>query len=225
MSTARTHKEDFNMSEGLKKRGGSPERIKTNCRPSDKATKPTEQKENNMYQPLTEELREILDKHREWLELMNKDPLAVLTEEEMGLRADLGAFTMLRDYDFSYVTLSYALADGVDFSGCKFTKANLKGLHAPYAVFNDCLMVSANLREMYGKETSFVKANLTHADLSHSFLEEADFEGADLTDARLNGTHMNGARTSHTCLKGADFRFFFSGRNNLVASQIMRMAQ
>lgn len=178
-----------------------------------------------MYASLSEELREIISHHQQWLKLSNENPYAVLTEEEMGLRADLGMFPSLRDYDFSYVNLSYAFMDCVDFSGCNFTKANLKGVNARSTIFNDCLMISTCLRNIVGTEASFIRANLTHADLSHSFIEEANFDYAHCEDTKFHGTHADRAKMDKAYLKWSHLRLFSWGRNNLVASQIMRMAQ
>ena len=176
-----------------------------------------------MYTSLSEELREILENHSQWLELMNKNPRPVLTENQMSLRADLGNMS-LRDLDLYGINLSYASAINTDFSGSRLTNANLKGLYAPDARFEDCTIISASFRNIYGKGVSFYMSNLSKCDFSHSFIADANFDHADLADVRFHGCHMDGATMTHAPIKGADFRFFNIGKDDLVAIEIMRMA-
>lgn len=177
-----------------------------------------------MYASLSEELREILENHSQWLELMNKNPRPVLTEKQMSLRADLGSQSF-RDLDLYGVDLSYATAINTDFSGSRLTNANLKGLYAPDARFEGCTIISATFRNFYGKGASFYLSNLSKSDFSHSFIADANFDRADLADVKFHGTHMDGATMSQAPIKGADFRFFNIGKDDLVAIEIMRMAQ
>lgn len=177
-----------------------------------------------MYSSLSEELREILSNHSQWLELMNKNPRPVLTEKQMSLRADLGNMS-LRDLDLYGIDLSYASAINTDFSGSRLTNGNLKGLYAPDARFEDCTIISATFRNFYGKGSSFYLSNLSKCDFSHSFIANANFDQTDLADVKFHGCHMDGATMTHAPIKGADFRFFNIGKDDLVAIEIMRMAQ
>lgn len=177
-----------------------------------------------MYASLSEELREILSNHQQWLALMNQNPRPVLTEKQMSLRADLGSRSF-RDLDLYGIDLSYASAINTDFSGSRLTNANLKGLYAPDSRFEDCTIISASFRNFYGKGASFYMSNLSKCDFSHSFIAYVNFDHTDLADVKFHGTHMDGVTMSQAPIKGADFRFFNIGKDDLVAIEIMRMAQ
>lgn len=177
-----------------------------------------------MYQPLTEELREILERHRQWVDLMNRNPLMALVEEQMKLRADLNNRD-LKGYDFSYINLNYANLSGTDFSRCRLNNAELKGAYLKNAIFEDARMISATLRCSYAQGASFLRAILTQSDLAHTILFDTDFTGADINDVKFHGSFMNENTKGLDDVKGADFRFFHPGKSDLVAIQLMKKAR
>lgn len=125
------------------------------------------------------ELREILRKHKDWLE--NKDD---------GVMARFG------ESDLSRENLSYMILCGADFTGANLLEANLD-----ISNLSNAILVNTNLRN-----ATLTNANLNGANLSCTDLSCADLNGANLTGADLTGANLMGADLYDVDLTGADLR-------------------
>ncbi|HCF2955926.1 TPA: pentapeptide repeat-containing protein [Pseudomonas aeruginosa] len=102
-----------------------------------------------------EELAEIIEKHRLWLD-----------DEEWGERADLSGA------DLSGANLSYAYLRGANLSG-----ADLSGANLSYAYLR-----GANLSYAYLRGANLSGADLSGANLSYAYLRGANLSGANLSE-------------------------------------------
>ena len=101
-----------------------------------------------------EELKEILDKHKKWL-----------NDEEGGERANL-SYADLRYADLYNANLSYANLRYADLSNANLSNANLYNADLRYANLYNANLYNANLSY----------ANLSYADLSNANLSYADLD-------------------------------------------------
>ena len=118
-----------------------------------------------MYREITqEELKEILRKHKLWLE-----------GDSSGVKANL------RGANLSDADLSEADLRGADLSDADLHGADLRGADLRGADLSDADLRGADLRgaDLRG-------ADLRDADLSGADLSDADLSGADLSDADLD---------------------------------------
>ena len=120
-----------------------------------------------------EQLNDILEKHKKWLEV-----------EEDGARADL-SYANLRGVNLSYADLKGADLSGVNLRGANLSGANLRSADLNYANLSDI-----NLRW----------ANLSGADMKGANLSDANLKSADLRLADLSGADMRGADIDFSCL-------------------------
>ena len=126
-----------------------------------------------------EELNEILEKHKKWLE-----------DNEVGERADLSVA------DLSGANLSVANLSVADLSGANLSRADLSGANLRWA----------NLRVADLRWANLSGADLRGADLSGANLSGADLSGADLSVANLSVANLSVADLSGANLSGADLR-------------------
>ena len=126
-----------------------------------------------------EKLKEILERHRKWL-----------NDEDGGERANLcGAY------------LCGAYLCGADLCGAYLCGADLRGANLCGANLYGADLRGANLRGADLREADLRGANLRGADLRGADLREANLRGANLCGADLRGANLRGAD-----LRGADLR-------------------
>ncbi|MBQ6533651.1 MAG: pentapeptide repeat-containing protein [Opitutales bacterium] len=127
----------------------------------------------------TKKLKEIIEKHKLWLQ-----------GKAGGERADL------RDADLRKADLRDAYLRGADLRKADLRAADLSGAYLRGAYLRDAYLRGANLRE----------AALRGADLSGAYLRDADLSGADLRDADLRDADLRRANLRGADLRGADLR-------------------
>ena len=101
-----------------------------------------------------EELNEILEKHKKWL-----------NDEEDGERADLSGANLSR------ANLSRANLSGANLSGAYLSRANLSGANLSGADLSWAYLSRANLSGANLSRANLSRANLSEADLSRANLE------------------------------------------------------
>ena len=116
-----------------------------------------------------EELAEVLEKHRLWLD-----------DEEDGEQAYLSYANL------SYANLGYANLSGANLGGANLSGANLSGAN----------LGGANLSGAYLSYANLSYANLGYANLSGANLGGANLSGANLSGANLGGANLSGAYLS-----------------------------
>lgn len=129
----------------------------------------------------TQELQDILEKHRKW---MNYEP--------DGVRASLYEYN-LQGINLSGANLSYA-----DLRGADLQEANLLGTNLCGADLSE-----VNLRGALLRRTDLRRANLRGADLYGADLREADFQWADLSKADLRESNLSGSKLQGTNISDA----------------------
>jgi uncharacterized protein YjbI with pentapeptide repeats len=122
----------------------------------------------------TEQLKEILEKHKKWL-----------NNEDDGIRANLSD-TDLRDANLKYASLSGANLKYTNLSGANLSGANLR----------DADLYGANLSGANLKYANLMGANLSAANLRDADLMGANLMGVDLRGANLRGADLRGADLS-----------------------------
>lgn len=143
----------------------------------------------------TEELNEILEKHKIYL---NKS-----CEDWKNYRADL-SYVDLKGVNLENVNLAYA-----NLNDANLEKANLKNANFNYASFihanlNGTDLKDANLKNANLNYTSFIRANLACVDFEKAKLNSANFEHANLIKANLNKTSLRNTNFNHSNLNGAN---------------------
>ena len=119
-----------------------------------------------------EKLKEILERHRKWL-----------NDEDGGERADLRG-----------ANLYGAILRGADLHGANLRGANLYGAILRGANLRGANLYEANLRGANLYEANLRGANLRGANLYEANLRGANLRGADLCGANLRGANLCGAK-------------------------------
>jgi hypothetical protein len=133
-----------------------------------------------------EELKEILEKHKLWLEDQTKG-------EKANLRGAILSRADLRGAD-----LREAYLGGANLFETNLREANLSG-----ADLSRADLFEANLRG----------ADLSRADLHEAILSRADLNGANLHEAILNRAYLNGANLSGAYLSHTIVNSFTLGKH------------
>ena len=164
-------------------------------------------------------LKEILDKHKKWVD-----------EEEGGERANL-SFADLSLVDLSFVdlfdanlkftnlshaNLSHADLSHVDLTGSDLTRANLRYTDLRNADLSFVNFKTANLNEADLSSTNLCEANLKSADLINAKLRYANLSEANLTCADLEGADLSHTDLTYANLMSADLR-----NTNLSCANLM----
>ena len=134
--------------------------------------------------------------------------------------------TSARFADFSRAKLMSAEMTGIDASFAKFEEADLDGAQLPYGILTGTNFSSARLR--YANMTggiqaigaNFLIASLQGADLSGAKLFGADFGTAGLTAATLDHAHLEGANFQDASLEGASLEKTILRGANLSRAKI-----
>ncbi len=126
----------------------------------------------------TTELKEILEKHKKWV-----------NGEDGGERANL------RGANLCNATLCDAKLRGADLVNANLAGADLRGANLCDANLSGADLVNANLAGADLSGADLCVANLRGADL-----RGADLSGADLCVASLRGADLRGADLDYSCL-------------------------
>ena len=137
-----------------------------------------------------EELKEILIKHKMWL-----------NNEEDGEKADLRSANLsyadLRYANLSYANLSYANLSSADLSYADLRSANLRSANLSSANLSYADLRSANLSYANLRSANLSSADLSYADLSYANLSSADLSYA-LSDLKFISLTCIGSRKGMT---------------------------
>ena len=125
-----------------------------------------------------EELKEILEQHKLWLD----------SNEKEGKCADL------TDADLTWA----------DLTGANLTSADLRGSNLNFANLRRADLTSADLSHTNLTSVDLSGAVLTDADLTDTDLRRADLAFANLSDANLSGANLSGANLLETDLRRAN---------------------
>ena len=131
-----------------------------------------------------QELKEILRKHKLWLED---------SDQQDAERADLSCA------DLSRANLSCA-----DLSGAYLSCANLSGANLSCADLSGAYLSCANLSGAYLSRADLSGANLSRAYLSGAYLSCANLSGAYLSCANLSRADLSGANLRDADLRDAE---------------------
>ena len=146
---------------------------------------------NNCMRVLTkEELQEIIDKHKHWL---NKD-----CEGWESMKADL-SYVDLKGADLKGVDLSYANLKGVNLRNTDLKDANLRNANLRYAKLNNAVLRSTCLNDadLSGAcliDADLCNAKLRNANISNAILRCAELRNADLSNVDLRCTNLSDAK-------------------------------
>ena len=160
-----------------------------------------------------EELREILEQHKLWLDSNETEgKCADLSDADLSgadlSDADLSGVNLygadLRCADLSGADLSGAILTGADLTSVDLFAANLTGANLTNANLTDAILYGVNLTRAILYGVNLTRANLTGANLTDVCLEYANLTDANLTDANLTGANLYGADLRRADLTGAD---------------------
>ncbi|MCY1277857.1 Pentapeptide repeats (8 copies) [compost metagenome] len=143
-----------------------------------------------------EELAEIIEKHRMWLEYEEGGERANLSDAYLG-GANLGGAN-LRRANLRDAYLSDAYLGGAYLGGANLRRANLRD-----ANLSDAYLGGANLRRANLRGANLSGANLSDAYLSDAYLGGANLRRANLRRANLRDANLSGANLSDAYLGGA----------------------
>jgi hypothetical protein len=132
----------------------------------------------------TEQLTQILESHKLWMNDDKKGQRADLSEADL-IRANLSEADLIR------ADLRGANLRGADLSGANLNEANLRGANLSGADLRGTNLRGADLRGANLRGADLSEANLRGADLSEVNLSEADLSGANLSGANgiFNASH------------------------------------
>jgi hypothetical protein len=158
----------------------------------------------------TEKLKEILEKHKKWL-----------NDEDGGVRAEFYG-NNLSGINMCDADLRYAIFVGVDLSHailkkCKLSYSVLCGITISKAdiSFSNMSFADMSIADMRGTNLDCTDLHgarlcgtiLQKASLKASDLSVTDLRGADLRDANLTGANLNGAHMENANLRGANLDY------------------
>ena len=131
----------------------------------------------------TEELKEILDKHRQWL-----------IDHDDGERANLSNVDLcnvnLYGVNLAYANMQDADLRWVDLQCANLQYANLRNADLHHADLEYANLYCADLRGSDFRDANLQCANLNSSDLRCANLRYADLRGTDLRDANLYGNDL-----------------------------------
>ena len=130
----------------------------------------------------TEELEEVLRKHKLWIE--NGD-------NEYGEKAELSGYN-LRHYNLSGVNLSYADLSYTDLSYTELSYTNLTGSDLSCCNLMGSNLNCSNLRCSILDNSDLRGANLEHCDLSLAHLRNSKFRLTNLMGSNLANSSLRG---------------------------------
>jgi hypothetical protein len=177
-----------------------------------------------------EELAQILDSHKKWLNGDFSGSLANLSGANLS-RANLSLANLsganLSLANLSGANLSLANLSGADLSGANLSRANLSGANLSLANLSGADLSGANLSgadlsraNLSGADLS--RANLSRADLSRANLSGADLSRANLSLANLSGANLSGVRNAHIPLSCPETGSFI-GFKKCANSKIVKL--
>jgi hypothetical protein len=162
------------------------------------------------------ELEEILEKHRKWLNNKDGGEQADLRSAVLN-NANLQC-TNLRGADLRCADLSGANLQYADLSGANLKEANLQKINLQFVDLSNANLSGtdsqkadlqyANLQCTNLKGAYLRFANLSVADLSGADLSDVDLRCADLSEANLSDANLQGADLFYANLKGAERPWF-----------------
>ena len=138
-----------------------------------------------------EELKEILKKHRLWL------------EGEGGERADLTKADLTKA-DLSKANLTGANLTGANLTGANLSRADFSEANLTGAYLSRANLTGTDLNRAYLTLAHLSRADLSQANLNLAYLREADFSEADLSGATLGIANLIEANLSGANLGGAN---------------------
>lgn len=140
----------------------------------------------------SEQLDEILDAHRKWVE----------TKKAKGKRAELKGFNLraknlegenLQGANLQATDLREVKLLGANLQGAILQGANLQGAELFGAKLQEARLQKANLQEANMQETKLQNAKLQEARLQGTNLQAADLHEANLQEANLRNANLAGA--------------------------------
>ncbi|MGH9426105.1 MAG: pentapeptide repeat-containing protein [Terriglobia bacterium] len=132
-----------------------------------------------------DELREILQAHRKWVESGGRD----------GKKADL-----------SQANLREANLEKAQLSQSNLHRANLEKAILKKANLQEAFLKDANLREAFLGEANLKRAHLLDANMQGAHLLDANLQGAVLWRVNLEGAALGGANLRHADLIDANMQ-------------------
>ena len=160
------------------------------------------------------ELKEVLDRHKQWLE----------SYDELGERANLGEVDLsdanLTDVNLLGADLLYANLSNADLEYANFKSANLRCANLTDANLSNADLEYADLAHTDLTRADLRVANLRDADLRYANLRDADLRGADLKGADLTNSNLECADLTNADLRYADLRGADLRRVDLVGADL-----
>ena len=164
----------------------------------------------------SEELKEILRLHQDWLNGIKG-----------GLRANLSD-AYLRGANLSDANLSDAYLRGANLSDANLSDANLRGSNLRGADLSDADLSDADLSDANLSDADLSDANLSGADLRYADLRYADLRYANLRGADLIRANLSGVRYNETtaffalqCPEEGDFIGWKKCRNDVIVKLLI----
>jgi len=157
-----------------------------------------------------DELKVILEKHRDWC-----------FDNPGGERANLTRANLTRanltDANLTDADLTDADLTDADLTRANLTRANLTRANLTRAYLTDADLTRAYLTDADLTDADLTDANLTDADLTDADLTDADLTDADLTDADLTRANLTDADLTRANLTRANLT-----RANLTRANLTR---
>ena len=129
----------------------------------------------------SEELKEILELHKKWLD--NKEDGVRANLSYANLRSANLSSADLRYANLRYANLRYANLSSADLRDADLSSANLSTADLSYANLSSANLSSADLRDADLRYANLSYANLRSADLRYANLRYANLRSADLRSA------------------------------------------
>jgi len=156
-----------------------------------------------------DELKEILEQHKLWL-----------NDNTKGCRANL-SYAYLYNANLSNANLSYAYLHNARLSNANLQNANLHNANLSNAYLHKADLSHADLSNANLSYAYLSNANLSNANLSYAYLHNARLSHADLSNANLSYAYLSNADLSRANLSNANivtFQFkkhiaYFTGKD------------
>jgi uncharacterized protein YjbI with pentapeptide repeats len=154
-----------------------------------------------------EELNDILDKHKKYMNNLPEGERADLSNMDLS-NANL-SYANLIDANLSNAKLSNANLSYANLSNANLSNANLhysilSNANLSYANLSNANLSNANLHYSILSNANLSNVDLSNANLHYSILSNVDLSNAYLNNAYLNNAYLNNTNLSNTDLSKAN---------------------
>lgn len=152
-----------------------------------------------------EELKQILDDHKRWLESDGKEGMKAAFFKANLSKVNLKG-VILTKANFQKVDLQEAKLEGANLKETCFSHVDMQNAEIQRANLERAYLVKSKFQKAYLAQANMQNANLFNVNLKNADLEGANLKGARLAEANMQNTFLNLVSFNEVNLTNADLR-------------------